>query len=317
MKIISKVTKEAYLVKDESLKCIDAPFYQWIRAIGFEHAWYKGHYDVCDWAFISIEHKLYAYGMPGIEIVKPIGGHSITIDEFLDKCSSELTKQDWRFAIIIATEYLRGEFCTRNVPKAIQLYEEAFDQGRDMGNECLGELYYKGEYVEQDYKKAYEYFTSYNEPCSFIKPYCLGVMYMNGLYVEKDISKAKRQFLKITEREEEYCKEDVHYDPAVEKLREIEEMEQEIDKLIAPLIDKWKKEFAAEKAEWDKNPGWSAKLVETHFKINDIERKIKAKDLGYDKDSYDEGFMESKQKRIEEDLENIGAIITFSGGFID
>ena len=317
MKIISKITKEAYLVKDKSLTDIDAPFYQWIKSIGFEHAWHKGHYDVCDWAFISIEHKLFAYGMPGIEIVKPIGGHSITIDEFLEKCSTELTKQDWRYAIILASEYVSGEFCTRNVPKAIKLYEEAFDHGIDMGNECLGELYFKGEYVKQDYKKAYDYFTRYHEPCSFIKTYCLGVMYMNGLYVEKDVSKAKRQFLMITEREEEYCKEDVYYDPAVERLKEIEKMEQDIDKLIAPLIEKWKKEFAEEKAEWDKKPGWSAKQVETRFKINDVERKIEAKDLGYDKDSYDEGFMESIQKRIEADLVGIGATITFSGGFLD
>jgi len=73
---------EAFLVKDKSLKHENAPFYKWLRKNGFKHAWHKGHYDVCDWAFVNITHKLYAYGMPGVGIVKPIGNHAITLDEF-------------------------------------------------------------------------------------------------------------------------------------------------------------------------------------------------------------------------------------------
>ena len=58
-----------------------APFYKWLRKNGYEHAWHKGHYG-CEWVHVNITHKLYAYGMPGIGIVKPIGNHAITIDEF-------------------------------------------------------------------------------------------------------------------------------------------------------------------------------------------------------------------------------------------
>ena len=80
--IISRVQAEAFLIRDESLLDINAPFYKWLRKNGFKHAWHKGHYDVCYWAFVNITHKLSAYGMPGVGIVKPIGNHAITMEEF-------------------------------------------------------------------------------------------------------------------------------------------------------------------------------------------------------------------------------------------
>ncbi len=79
---ISKVAPEAFLVKDPSLKDMEAPFLCWLRETGFKLAWHKGHYDVCDWVFVNITHKLFAYGMPGVEIVQAIGDHAITISEF-------------------------------------------------------------------------------------------------------------------------------------------------------------------------------------------------------------------------------------------
>ena len=81
--IISRINPEAFLVQDESLCSQNAPFYKWLNKNHFKHAWHKGHYEVCDWAFVNITHKLYAYGMPGVEIIKPIGNHAITIDEFM------------------------------------------------------------------------------------------------------------------------------------------------------------------------------------------------------------------------------------------
>ena len=73
---------EAFLVKDASLKNIDAPFFKWLDENGFKCGFKKGHYDCCDWAFVNITYKLFAYGMPGVEIVKSVGGHAITLDEF-------------------------------------------------------------------------------------------------------------------------------------------------------------------------------------------------------------------------------------------
>ena len=80
-KLISKTPSEAFLIRDESLKDMNAPFYEWLRKNGYEHAWHKGHYG-CEWVHVNITHKLYAYGMPGIGIVKATGNDAITIDEF-------------------------------------------------------------------------------------------------------------------------------------------------------------------------------------------------------------------------------------------
>ncbi len=80
--IINKIEPEAFLIKDDSLTKTDAPFYQWLDEHHFQHAWHKGHYG-CEWVFVNISHKLFAYGMPGVEIIKSIGNHAITIDEFM------------------------------------------------------------------------------------------------------------------------------------------------------------------------------------------------------------------------------------------
>ncbi len=80
--LISQVHGEAFLVKDSSLSDINAPFLCWLRENGFERAWYKGHYSCCDWVYVNITHKLFAYGMPGVQITTPVGNHAITVSEF-------------------------------------------------------------------------------------------------------------------------------------------------------------------------------------------------------------------------------------------
>ena len=37
------------------------------------------------------------------------------------------------------------------------------------------------------------------------------------------------------------------------------------------LKDMWKEKYAKEKADWDKKPGWPAKLVRTDYVLNGIE----------------------------------------------
>ncbi|MBQ3391561.1 MAG: hypothetical protein IJG56_04100, partial [Clostridia bacterium] len=72
---------EAFLVCDRSLEKCDAPFFEWLRQEGFTFGGYHGNYG-CWWAYINITRRQYAYGMPGIKLVQPIGNHAITIEEF-------------------------------------------------------------------------------------------------------------------------------------------------------------------------------------------------------------------------------------------
>lgn len=87
--------------------------------------------------------------------------------------------------------------------------------------------------------------------------------------------------------------------------------------IIDNLIAKWNKDFVKEKEEWDKHPGWPAKLVETKFTLNGIEYTIQPHDLGLQDDCWDQGFMETIQGRISKDLEACGAIRIYNHGFID
>ncbi|MBO4927463.1 MAG: hypothetical protein J5379_04345 [Clostridiales bacterium] len=80
---IRPMPDEAFLVKDESLHDGDAPFFTWLKEHGFEHGMAdKGRYEICDWVYVNITHKTYAYGMPGCQVVTTLGNHAITIDDF-------------------------------------------------------------------------------------------------------------------------------------------------------------------------------------------------------------------------------------------
>ena len=72
---------EAFLICDRSLGKNEAPFYKWLREEGFTHGYHKGNFG-CPWAYVNITRKQFAYGMPGVGIVQPIGEHAITIEEF-------------------------------------------------------------------------------------------------------------------------------------------------------------------------------------------------------------------------------------------
>lgn len=73
---------EAFLVCNKSLENIDAPFFKWLRDEDFTFAGKHGNFG-CHWVHINITRKQYAYGMPGVPLVKPIGNHAITIEEFM------------------------------------------------------------------------------------------------------------------------------------------------------------------------------------------------------------------------------------------
>ena len=73
---------EAFLVCDKSLGSIHAPFFAWLCDEGFAFAGDHGNYG-CTWAYVNITRKQFAYGMPGILLVTPIGNHAITIEEFM------------------------------------------------------------------------------------------------------------------------------------------------------------------------------------------------------------------------------------------
>lgn len=73
---------EVFLVKDESLKDIHAPFYKWLIDNGFTLCDCYGHFESCTMVYINNTRKQFAYGRPFIQLARILGNHSITIDEF-------------------------------------------------------------------------------------------------------------------------------------------------------------------------------------------------------------------------------------------
>lgn len=89
------------------------------------------------------------------------------------------------------------------------------------------------------------------------------------------------------------------------------------EQIITNLIHKWSEQFREQKKEWDRNPEWPAKLVETSFCLFDTRYTLKPEDLGLKNGPEDEGFMESIQKELEKDLIAVGATAIESIGFLD
>ena len=87
--------------------------------------------------------------------------------------------------------------------------------------------------------------------------------------------------------------------------------------ILDALKNKWKVAFAEKKKEWDKKPGWPAKLVETRFMLNGEQHSIFPSDIGLSSNGWDQGFMETIQTDIERDLKEFGATEIYSFGFLD
>ena len=89
------------------------------------------------------------------------------------------------------------------------------------------------------------------------------------------------------------------------------------DTIVQDLMEKWHFKYEKAKAEWDENPKMDAKLVETYFCLYGTRYTISPKDFGWEKGPSDEGFMESIQKELEEDLIEVGATEIEHSGFLD
>ncbi len=75
----------AVLVYDESLKeGYESNFYKWLRENGFKSWGKHGFFDGCPWIFVNLNNKIYAFGMPGIQITQEFGNHAVTIDEYME-----------------------------------------------------------------------------------------------------------------------------------------------------------------------------------------------------------------------------------------
>ncbi len=56
-------------------------FTNWLEEKGYRFSHKKGWFG-CEWLFVNVNTKVYAYGMPGVALANPVGNTKITINEF-------------------------------------------------------------------------------------------------------------------------------------------------------------------------------------------------------------------------------------------
>ncbi len=91
---------------------------------------------------------------------------------------------------------------------------------------------------------------------------------------------------------------------------------EDMPQIIKDIIAKWtiKKD---EYSEEDRKP-WPSKMVGTSFELEGIRYSIGPSDIGLDaRDPWDQGFFESLQTEIGEDLKEAGADHIIHDGFLD
>lgn len=72
-----------FLVKGDDIKNEwRSDFVLFLKDEGFKPWSSHGFYSNCDWMFINVNSKVYAPGMPGVQITEVVFNHAITIDEF-------------------------------------------------------------------------------------------------------------------------------------------------------------------------------------------------------------------------------------------
>ena len=81
-KSITAGKNNAFLVCHKSFTETDSEFVRWLRSEGFHLGDHHGNFGNCPWMYVDISQKLYAYGMPGINMMAVIGNHAITLEEF-------------------------------------------------------------------------------------------------------------------------------------------------------------------------------------------------------------------------------------------
>ncbi|MCR4904054.1 MAG: hypothetical protein K6A23_14445, partial [Butyrivibrio sp.] len=145
-------------------------------------------------------------------------------------------------------------------------------------------------------------------------------IFMNGKWMEDKDYIIQDHLVGYDSSEPDDSPYDIGNSSVVIEMKEIskeEAFEAMNNQILSLLKEQWKNKFKKEKEIWDKNPKWPAKFVNTTFKLNGIKCTICPLDIGLSMDNWDQGFMESIQGVIEEDLKQYGAEEIISYGSLD
>jgi len=108
----------------------------------------------------------------------------------------------------LALYYLAGKGVKKDVARAIDLLEKAFDLGLARAGYNLGKMYYDGDGVPIDYNKAFEWYRRAAENGNKRSQFATGILYFLGDGVKKNNIKAY-MWLKISGDEVDMVQKDL------------------------------------------------------------------------------------------------------------
>ena len=127
------------------------------------------------------------------------GMYEATKDKWLKYVKKMAEEENAVGYIWLGDAFKTGVLGEKNIPKAIEHYQKAAENGMEFGYECIAEIYFAGNGVPKDYEKAYDYIMKSANPSSS-SCYILGEMYRQGLYVEENMELAKQYYEQAAER---------------------------------------------------------------------------------------------------------------------
>lgn len=90
-----------------------------------------------------------------------------------------------------AENYLRGRGVKRDMQKAVELYQQAAEQGNLKAQLDLAQMYSKGVGVPVDFRKSAKWYQKAYAQGSLEAQTSIGVLYMNGFGLPMDYAKAQ------------------------------------------------------------------------------------------------------------------------------
>ena len=95
--------------------------------------------------------------------------------------------------------YFRGEGVDRDYAEALEWYLKAADQGNVSAQVAVGAMYAKGRGTKQDYAEANRWFFSAGNKGNAFAQFNMGTAYENGLGIQADHTQAFKWFLRAAE----------------------------------------------------------------------------------------------------------------------
>ena len=146
------------------------------------------------------------YSLCFVVIIASLFCHRYVFSEILPEKLQQAAEQGSDVAQLkLGDMYYDGEGVPKDLAAAARWYRKAADQGNDVAQAELGAMYYYGEGVPKDLAAATRWFRKAADQGNDVAQAALGDMYYNGEGVPKDLTAAARWFRKAADQGNDFA----------------------------------------------------------------------------------------------------------------